>query len=338
MADEVVLYTLGGTISIAGTVRDGDGVGLVDRFGGADLAADVPGLAATGVSLKVEDIDSVPSPDLTFTQVLALVRRASEAVRAGACGVVVTQGTDTMEESAYLADLVWPHPEPLIFTGAMRNPTLAGPDGPANLLAAVTAAAEADVWNLGVLVAFNDELHAARWVRKVHATSTATFASPDAGPIGRLEEERVRILAVPPRRTPLQIPSAERTRAGTRVALHTAVLDEQGDELDGIGERCQGLVVAGLGAGHVTRRLVPALTDLAARMPVVLTSRAGAGPVLRHTYSAPGSEIDLQNRGLINGGLLHPYKARVLLRLLLAAGAGPEELARARSRERGCRR
>jgi L-asparaginase len=300
-------------------------VGLVDRFGGADLAADVPGLAATGVSLKVEDIDSVPSPDLTFTQVLALVQRASEAVRAGACGVVVTQGTDTMEESAYLADLVWPHPEPLIFTGAMRNPTLAGPDGPANLLAAVTAAAEADVWNLGVLVAFNDELHAARWVRKAHATSTATFVSPDAGPIGRLEEERVRILSVPPRRTPIEIPAVDALER-TRVALHTAVLDEQGDELDAIAERFQGLVVAGLGAGHVTSRLVPALDALAKAMPVVLTSRAGAGPVLRHTYSAPGSEIDLQNRGLINGGLLHPYKARILLRLLLATGADRQRI------------
>lgn len=325
MADEVVLYTLGGTISIAGTVRDGSGVGLVDRFGGADLAADVPGLAATGVALKVEDIDSVPSPDLTFTQVLGLVQRASEAVRAGACGVVVTQGTDTMEESAYLADLVWPHPEPLIFTGAMRNPTLAGPDGPANLLAAVTAAAEADVWNLGVLVAFNDELHAPRWVRKTHATSTATFVSPDTGPIGRLEEERVRILSVPPRRTPIEIPAADEL-ARTRVALHTAVLDEQGDELDAIAGRYQGLVVAGLGAGHVTSRLVPALDTLAKQMPVVLTSRTGSGPVLRHTYSAPGSEIDLQNRGLINGGGLHPYKARILLRLLLAAGADRERI------------
>ena len=328
MADEVVLYTLGGTISIAGTVGDGSGVGLVDRFGGRDLTHDVPGLAATGVALNVEDIDSVPSPDLTFTQLLDLVQRASDAVRAGARGVVVTQGTDTMEESAYLADLVWPHPEPLVFTGAMRNPTLAGPDGPANLLAAVTAAAAADAWNLGVLVAFNDELHAARWVRKTHATSTATFVSPDAGPIGRLEEERVRILSVPPRRTPIEIPSAEQLERA-RVALHTAVLDEQGDELDGIAERFQGLVVAGLGAGHVTSRLVPALDKLAKRMPVVLSSRAGAGPVLRHTYSAPGSEIDLQNRGLINGGLLHPYKARILLRLLLADGADQDEIAAA---------
>lgn len=328
MADEVVLYTLGGTISMAGTLGDGSGGGVVARLGGADLAAEVPGLAETGVVLKVEDVDRIPSADLSFAQLLDLVRAASEAVRDGARGVVVTQGTDTLEESAYLADLVWPHEEPLIFTGAMRNPTLAGPDGAANLLASVLAAADPAVRGLGVLVAFNDELHAARRVRKTHATSTATFTSPDAGPIGHLEEERVRILSVPPRRSPLPIPTAE-ALAAARVALHTAVLDEQGDELDGIRERYRGLVVAGLGVGHVTGRLVPALADLAARMPVVLTSRTGAGPVLRHTYGAAGSEIDLQNRGLINGGLLHPYKARVLLRLLLANGAGREQVAAA---------
>jgi L-asparaginase len=328
MAGEVVLYTLGGTISIAGTVGDGSGVGLVERFGGEDLASDVPGLAETGIGLKVEDVERIPSAELTFAQLLELVERASAAVRAGACGAVVTQGTDTLEESAYLADLVWPHPEPLIFTGAMRTPTLAGPDGPANLLAAVTAAADASAWDLGVLVVFNDELHAARWVRKAHATSTATFISPDAGPIGRMEEERVRILSVPPRRAPLPIPTADALER-SRVALHTAVLDERGDELDGIDERYQGLVVAGLGAGHVTRRLVPALSGLVEVMPVVLASRTGAGPVLRHTYSAPGSEIDLQNRGLINAGLLHPYKARALLRLLIASGADREQIAAA---------
>ena len=328
MSDEVVLYTLGGTISMAGTLGDGTGPGVTARLGGADLAADVPGLGDTGVLLRTEDIERVPSADLSFAQLLDLVRRASAAVRDGARGVVVTQGTDTLEESAYLADLVWPHPEPLVFTGAMRNPTLAGPDGPANLLAAVHAAAHPQVRGLGVTVAFNDELHAARRVRKTHATSTATFVSPDAGPIGRFEEERVRVLAAPPRREPLPIPTDEALDA-TRVALHTAVLDERGDELDGIGERYQGLVVAGFGVGHVTGRLVPALGELAARMPVVLTSRTGAGPVLRHTYGAVGGEIDLQRRGLINGGLLHPYKARVLLRLLLATGATREQVAAA---------
>ena len=327
MSDEVALYTLGGTIAMAGHDEDAPDAAagsVVARLGGEQLAASVPGLAQSGVRLRITDLGQVPSADITFAQILDLLRVAGEAVRGGAAGVVVTQGTDTLEESAFLADLLWPHPQPLVFTGAMRNPTLAGADGPANLLAAVRAAADPHTRECGVLVAFNDELHAARWIRKTHAASTATFRSPDAGPVGRFEEDRVRLLARPPRREPLPAPSAEELSA-TRVALHTAVLDEAGDELDGIDERYQGLVLAGFGVGHVTSRLVPALTGLAARMPVILCSRTGAGSVSRHTYGAAGAEIDLQRRGLVNGGLLHPYKARVLLRVLLAAGAGREQ-------------
>jgi L-asparaginase len=328
-ANEVVLFTLGGTIAMAGRGESSDGAGsVVARLGGEQLAASVPGLADSGVRLRIADVGKIPSADLSFGQLLDLLSAASDVVRGGAAGAVVTQGTDTLEESAYLADLLWPHPEPLVFTGAMRNPTLAGADGPANLLAAIRTALAPQARGLGVLVAFNDELHAARWVRKEHASSTATFASPDAGPIGRFEEERLRLLATPPRRTPLAVPQVE-ALTRVRVALHTAVLDEAADELDGIAERYQGLVLAGFGVGHVTSRLVPALAALAERMPVVLSSRTGAGPVLRHTYGAAGAEIDLQRRGLINGGSLHPYKARVLLRLLLAAGAGREEIAAA---------
>jgi L-asparaginase len=139
----------------------------------------------------------------------------------------------------------------------------------------------------------------------------------------------VRILS--PRRapTPLPIPTAE-ALAGRGSAAHRGPRRAAATSSTGVRERYQGLVVAGFGVGHVTRRLVPALEDLAARMPVVLTSRTGAGPVLRHTYGAAGGEIDLQRRGLINGGLLHPYKARVLLRLLLAGGvSGREQVAAA---------
>jgi len=242
MTHEVVLYTLGGTIAMAGHHEAPGGPGsVVARLGGEQLAASVPGLAETGVRLRVADLDRIPSADLTFRQILDVLELAGAAVREGAAGAVVTQGTDTLEETAFLADLLWPHPEPLVFTGAMRNPTLAGADGPANLLAAVRAAAAPDARGLGVLVAFNDELHAARWVRKAHAASTATFVSPDAGPVGRFEEERLRLLAVPPRRKPLPAPSGDEP-AAVRVALHTAVLDETGDELDGITGRYQGLI------------------------------------------------------------------------------------------------
>lgn len=329
----IALFTLGGTIAMAGQHPDSAGGPVVARLTGAELASAVPGLADIGVPLEVQDVEAVPSANLTFAQLIDLVDRASRAVRAGACGVVVTQGTDTLEETAFLIDLLWPHEEPFVLTGAMRNPTLAGPDGPANLLAAALTAAAPQARGLGALVAFNDELHAARWVRKTHSTSTATFASPNAGPIGLVTEGRVRLLAVPPRRVPLtqrlqrlqRLQGVQgvtaRTLAATRVALHTVTLDDDGALLDGLADSHQGLVLAAYGVGHVSAALAPVLGALAERMPVVLTSRTGGGPVLRHTYGSPGSETDLQRRGLINGELIDPYKARILLRLLLAGGA-----------------
>ncbi|MFI6263903.1 asparaginase [Micromonospora sp. NPDC051006] len=313
----IALITLGGTIAMGGVDRARPGV--VTRLTGADLTAAVPGLDELGVPLEVRDVRAVPSANLTYRQLLDVVDDASRAVAGGAIGVVVTQGTDTLEESAFLTDVVWPHAAPLVFTGAMRNPTLAGADGPANLLAAARVAAAPAARDLGVLVVVNDEVHAARWVRKTHSTSTATFASPNAGPIGQVIEGEVRVLTRPPRRDALPPVDPDRLDA-TRVALYPVTLDDDGRLLAGVADTHHGLVVAGFGVGHVPAALAPVLGDLAGRMPVLLTSRSGAGSVLRQTYGAVGSETDLQRRGLLNGGLLDPYKARVLLRLLLAAG------------------
>ncbi|MFF4548497.1 asparaginase [Streptomyces sp. NPDC001435] len=320
----VALFTLGGTISMTGHTPGVEGGPVVSRLNGADLAAAVPGLDQLGTALDIHDIEAVPSANLTFAHVLTLVESASQAVRTGACGVVVTQGTDTLEETAFLIDLVWPHAEPFVLTGAMRNPTLAGHDGPANLLAAARTAVSSASRGLGALVVFNDEIHAARWVRKTHSTSTATFASPNTGPIGHVIEGHARVLMAPARRrAPYPRPEA---LDKTRVALHTVTLDEDADILTAIAGASHGLVIAGFGVGHVPSKLADLLGTLAERMPVVLTSRTGSGSVLRHTYGAIGSETDLQRRGLINGGLLDPYKARILLRLLLAGGADREAI------------
>ncbi|MFI6981179.1 asparaginase [Embleya sp. NPDC050154] len=315
----VALFTLGGTIAMAGAVGSGAGT-VVARLDGAQLTAAVPALADLGVPLDVRDVQAVPSGNLTFTQVLDVVAAASRAVAEGALGVVVTQGTDTLEETAYLVDLVWPHPEPFVLTGAMRNPTLAGPDGPANLLASARVAVAESARGLGALVVLGDEIHAARRVRKTHSTSTATFRSPDTGPLGHVIEGTVRILSTPPRHEPLPIPEPAALTAA-KVALYTVTLDDDGALLVDLPADQRGLVVAAFGVGHVPASLAPVLGALAERIPVVLTSRTGAGSVLRHTYGAIGSETDLQRRGLINAGLLDPYKARVLLRLLLASGA-----------------
>jgi L-asparaginase len=310
----VTLFATGGTISMAGR----------DRLDGAALTAAVPGLETLAEPLEIRDQEPLSSGSLTFERMLTVAAGAADAVAAGAPGIVITQGTDTLEETAYLLDLVWRHDAPVVLTGAMRNPTLAGHDGPANLLAAARVAESREARGLGVLVAFNDEIHAARWVRKTHSTSTATFVSPDTGPVGHLVEGRVRILSRPLRAAPLPVPTS-----AARVGLYTVTFDDDPATLAAHAAGLDGLVVAGFGVGHVPAVLVETLGELAARMPVVLTSRTGAGSVLRNTYHAPGSEIELLGRGLIDGGFVHPYKARVLLKVLLGGGADRSAVAAA---------
>ncbi|GHD86928.1 asparaginase [Streptomyces naganishii] len=318
----VLLLALGGTISVPDGKR-------AARLSGAEIAAAVPGLTETGIPLDVRDVRAVPSGSLTFAQVLDVVALASRAVADDADGVVVTQGTDTLEETAFLIDLVWPHDAPFVLTGAMRQPAMAGADGPANVLAAVRVAAAREARGAGAVVVLNDEVHAARWVRKTHSTNPAAFASPSTGPLGHVVEGRVRMLPAAPRHAPLPAGGDPARLAAARVALHVVTLEDDGAQLEGLEATHAGLVVAGFGVGHVPGALAPRLGTLAEHMPVVLTSRTGSGSVLRHTYYAPGSEADLRRRGLIDGGFLDPYKARVLLRLLLASGAGRDDIAEA---------
>ncbi len=324
MADaRVVLFTLGGTIAMAGAA---DG-GVIARLSGRELVAGLGGIPE-GVAVDVRDVSSVPSADLSFADILDVVDTANAAVADGVSGIVLTQGTDTLEETAFLVDAVWEHDVPFVVTGAMRNPTLAGPDGPANLLAAVQVATAEGARSRGALVVMNDEIHAARLVRKAHSASPAAFASPDSGPIGHVVEGVARWLALVPRARP--ITGFSRTAlASTRIALYTTTMDDDGVLLDSIASMHQGIIVAGFGVGHVPGALAPVLGELAMTMPVLLTSRTGAGSVLSNTYGAVGSERDLKQRGLVSGGSLHPFKARVLLRLLIAANASRDDIAAA---------
>ena len=309
----VAVFSLGGTIAMTGGTQGG----VVPALNAADLVAAVPGLQATGITIDVYDFRKVPGASLGFDDLLALAAAARRAVDEGADGVVVTQGTDTIEETAFTLDLLWAHDAPLVVTGAMRNPTLAGADGPANLLAAVTVAVAPGARRAGCLVVLGDEIHAARWVRKTHTTSPAAFRSPDTGPVGLVAEGSARILSRPARMTlDVEVPHP----VTVRTAVLPVVLGEDGETLRRAAVGLDGLVVAGFGVGHVPAATVPVLTDLAAAMPVVLASRIGAGPVLTATYGFPGSESDLLARGLIGAGALDCYKARVLLHLLLAAG------------------
>ncbi|TDB73235.1 asparaginase [Micromonospora sp. KC723] len=315
-----MVFGLGGTIAMT----SGTGEGVSPTLSAGDLVDAVPGLASAGIDIEVVDFRRRPGASLTFADIAALATAATHELAAGAAGVVITQGTDTIEETAYLLDLLHQRPEPVVVTGAMRNPTMAGADGPANLLAAIQTAASPAARDKGCLVVLADEIHAARWVTKTHSTSGATFRSSDTGPIGYVTEGAVRLLTRVPHRLTTPTP---RQAEHARVGLYTVSLDDDATLLDAIGRHCDGLVVAGFGVGHVPEPLVDTLTALAERIPVILASRTPAGPMLTRTYGFPGSESDLLARGLIPAGWLHPYKARILLRALLAAQAKPQDIA-----------
>jgi L-asparaginase len=234
-----------------------------------------PVLGDVPAGLRVRDFRNKPGASLTFPDLYELAAAIDEALDDGCAGVVVTQGTDTIEEVAYVLDVLLPTDAPVVVTGAMRNPTMAGADGPANILAAIRVAASPDARGLGCLVVLNDQIHAARWVHKAHTGSPAAFVSPDHGPLGHVIEDRVRIPARIRRRSPALSPVPQRS---VQVGLATIALGDDGTLIEAMADHVDGLVVAAFGGGHVPAAVAPILGKLAERIPVVLASRTGAGP------------------------------------------------------------
>lgn len=325
----ILMVSLGGTI----TMTQGGSAGIVPTLTAADLIRSVPGIEQVAELEAISPMRlasaSLPVDDLIALAAMLRERLASGGDDAGvADGAVVIQGTDTIEETAFLLDLLVGGDKPVVVTGAMRGPQAPGADGPANLLAAAIVAASPAAAGLGALVVLNDQVHAARYVRKAHTALPSAFASPLAGPVGLVAEGRLSVFARPPRTEPIAMPADWRERPEAPVALLRMALGDDGrllKSLPGLGYR--GLVVEGMGAGHVPQDVAPLLGELAAAMPVVLATRAHAGPAFTRTYGYPGSEIDLLGRGLIPGGAIGGLKARILLALLLRAGRSGAALA-----------
>ena len=303
---KVAVRSLGGTISMTSS---GQNTGASPTLNVSALINAAPKIADIA-TIDAETVATIPSASLGIVELLSLHHQLDRACDEGAEGVVVVQGTDTLEESAYLLDLLWARPEPLVFTGAMRTADSTGADGPSNLLAAVSVAASPDASGRGCLVVMDDDIHHARSVRKMHTTSLSAFSSPAGGPAGLMHEGSVRFYAPASGHEHLAI------RSGApipKVALIRISLGDDTELLKAATTHYDGVVIEALGGGHVPAWWVDPLLEAAARMPVVLASRTGCGPLLESSYNFRGSEKQLLNSGLVSAGDLDGLKARILL-------------------------
>jgi L-asparaginase len=240
-------------------------------------------------------------------------------------GAVVTHGTDTLEETAYLLDLVLNDEKPVVFVGAMRNSSELSWDGPANLRSAVRVAIDPAARGLGVIVVMNDQLIAAAEVTKTHTESTDTFQSRDFGPLGLVDKDRVIVTRRRLEREHIAINEIEERPVNVDVIKMYAGADGRFINF-AIDDGARGLVIEALGRGNVTPAALPAIARaIEMNIPVVITSRCPRGRAL-DTYAYEGAGRQLRKMGAILGGMLPCQKARIKLTLALGAGWGVERI------------
>lgn len=310
----IIILTTGGTIAMTHTdTADG----ATPTLGGNDFLKALPRDLA---DVHVEEFCNLPSAHFTLDDVWNLSRRVAALVtRNDVDGIVITHGTDTLEESAYLCDITIDTPKPIVFTGAMRTASDAGYDGIANLIAAIRVAVSDDARNKGTLVVFNDEIHTARDVTKTHTTALETFLSPEWGPIGRVYADRI-VLA----RQPMYREFIPATRLESNVhLLKLAVGMSEGlleYLVDVVGAR--GVVLETLGGGRVPPWWLTTIERAIKNgTTIVVASRVGTGRTVDR-YGYAGAQRDLARLGCRFADGLNGQKARV--RLMTTLGAGVE--------------
>ncbi len=269
--------------------------------------------------LEVVEHCNLPSAHFSLETLWTLRERVRELARRHDCqGIVITHGTDTMEETAYLLDLTVEGECPIVLTGAMRTASDPGYEGPANLLSALRVAASPQARGIGAVVVMEEEIHAARTVTKMHTLSPATFQSPFWGPLGRIEGERVLLYRRPAREQCLLPEHLEE-----RVLLIKMVVGmDDGLLRYAVEWGMRGVVIEALGGGRVPSWWMPTIREAVTRgMAVAITSRCPAGLVYDR-YGYAGANRDLKEAGVLFADGLTGPKAR--LKLMAALGAGLE--------------
>lgn len=277
----------------------------------------LPGETAGKVFLV--DWSHQPSSHYSIRMTADLVQVLSKSVVDGADGIVVTCGTDTLEEMAYLADLYWAYPQPLIFTASIYPCDMPGSDARHNLTQAVQASFSKECWGLGVLVCVQEQLFAASEISEIASQRRDAFAAPGRGPLAQFIGDKVNILRQYKRSkvlegsmTPARDVELLSVSLGGGERLLEILSSDEKRELDG-------LVIAGFGNGHVPPSWIPRIKKLLKDdVPVVITTRCPEGHTREIPYSFEGSMSRLLEMGVLEGGSLRPAQAR----LKLAAGLG----------------
>lgn len=307
------LFFTGGTISMQ---RDPLAGGNVPSHGGEALVGFAPGLDAVS-PYRIENWAKVPAAHLGPERLWALRQRVREIIESGEVrGIVITHGTDTIEETAYLLARTLAPDVPIAITGAMRTSSDEGWDGPRNLVDAASVAASPESRGRGAMVVFHGQILSGETAVKTHATGLAAFSAPHAEPIGRVEAGRV-VYHAPP---PPDKPALETRGLGARVALVSLVIGDDGSLLDLARPGFDGVVVEAFGSGNMPPAAVPAVRRwLDEGKPVVLASRCALGEVTP-LYAFEGGGARTVAMGAIPAGPRTPSQARMELALALSAG------------------
>jgi L-asparaginase len=312
----VVVLSTGGTIA---SVYDPERGGFAPALSGEDLVAAVPGITDLA-HLEVEQISNIASTDMTPALWLAISRRSDVLLaRADVAGVIVTHGTDTLEETAFFLDLTVTSDKPVILVGAQRAASDPDSDGPRNLGDAVRVAVSPAAVGMGTLVVMNGEINAAREVTKTHTMRVETFRSLEYGRLGTIDPDGVRFYRAPLRRQSIPVPPDGELG---RVEIVSTYAGADGRLLRGLMAQggMDGLIVEAAGVGNLAGALFDAIAEVReAGIPVVVSTRVTTGRTLP-LYAGKGSGVSLGEIGCIFADNLSPQKARVMLLAALAAG------------------
>lgn len=264
------------------------------------------------INLVVEDIFNLPSPHMTPVEMLQLKERIQDAKLSGYDGVVITHGTDTLEETAFFLDTTIGNLLPIVLTGAMRSSNELGSDGLYNFVTAIRVAACDEAKEKGVLVVMNNEIHSARYVTKTHTTNVATFRTPTLGPVGLVTKSRIIFMQEVLPTTHIDVDTVT-----GMIPIVKAYAGMHGELFEALAQsNIDGLIIEALGAGNLPPDTIPPLKKLLAqKVPIVLVSRCFNG-IAEAVYDYEGGGAQLQKMGIIFANSINSQKAR--LKLLIA--------------------